>query len=117
MDTKQEMHLLGLDDRIAAVDLSDIALDQLGTIVKEIPPEKWGDAAKKLPTDFVKSICKQGAFQEAQTFASEYGVSIGVGIAASLGVGYMTNNPLVGLVAGLALGYGTYYVTHQLTNA
>ena len=115
----EQMRLLGLDDRIGAIDAGSIAVDQIGNIIKSLPPEKWGEAAKSLPEAFVTQICKQGAAGKASALVSEYGPSIGAGILTGAVVSSLSSNTALALASGAAASILVYMLTQksQGTNA
>lgn len=110
---ENNMHLVGLDDQVSDVNLTDIAIDQIGSLIKTVPPERWGDAAKQLPSDFVKQLCKQGAVDKASGFMQQYGFTLGVSAAAGLGVGLFTRNAGYAIAAAAAAGLVCYLTTKQ----
>ena len=107
----EQMRLLGLDDRIGAIDAGAIAIDQIGTLIKTLPPDKWGEAAKSLPEGFVTEICKQGVASKANTILAEYGPSIGVGIIVGAGVASVSKNSLAAIAAGAGASLAFYMLT------
>ncbi len=115
----EQMRLLGLDDRIGAIDVGAIAIDQIGTLIKTLPPDKWGRAAKSLPEGFVTEICKKGVASKASIMLAEYGPSMGVGIVVGAGVASFSKNTLAAIACGAGASLAFYLLSSKsdTTNA
>lgn len=103
------MDLIGLDGlgKLSAVDLPDIAQQELLDVIKRLPE---GDAVKllsKLPENIITQVCVKGTNEKLSAYLPTAIVGIGGGIV----VGLATNSFLYGLLTLIIAGVGVYFIT------
>ena len=98
------MKLIGLNDRISAIDISDIASQEILTAMKKLPDGNIVNVIKQLPENVIRQVCTQGVNEQITAYIPIAVAGLGVGLV----VGFKYKSFFYGVLAASAVSAFVY---------